>query len=354
MEYLRFKVYGWENVWKDMAEKPTFVEGTSIKMRQTYNPYPWIFSRSPLECEVPLQSLEKSMIYLLHTLSYYLHQKGSEASEMPSLSRALSQILDLILEKAPEYFESISGPITVANLLMVIDQCCWRIMLFRNLIDVKSDLMLEENGVKARKIAEMVSENLDLNPMKLVHAAAKNVICRFDEKLEFLNEMNGCNDRYNVLKVVEPEYDRYSNRFSGTQDKIFSRIYHGFFIDLRNIVTIREGNINFFANAAYTEGFSCYELRKLHRNNHELGWFSVHKELCALSKRNITTKCIGKPKHTKECTALLDSFLEMFEERFTEMKSGDNPEKNFSRARIKSHIQICLLLFIFLSHSVKL
>ena len=74
-------------------------------------------------------------------------------------------------------------------------------MQFRNLIDVKSDLMLEENGVKARKIAEMMSENLDLNPMKMVRAAAKNVISRFDEKLEFLNEINGCNDRYNVVQV---------------------------------------------------------------------------------------------------------------------------------------------------------
>ena len=173
LEYLSEKLYGWNKLRRDMAKKPTFVEGTSIEIKQTRKPYPWTFSRSPLECEVPLQSLEKSMIYLLHTLSYYLQQKRSEASEMPALSRALSQILDLILEKAPEYFESISGPITVANLLIVIDQCCWRIMQFRYLIDVKSDLMLEENGVKARKIAEMVSENLDLNPMKMVRCSCQ-------------------------------------------------------------------------------------------------------------------------------------------------------------------------------------
>ena len=352
MEYLRVKFYGWENLRKDMAKKPTFVEGTSIKIKQTHNAYPWTFSRSPLECEVPLQSLEKSIIYLLHTLSYYLQQKRSKASEMPALSRALSQILDLILEKAPEYFESISGPITVANLLIVIDQCCWRIMQFRNLIDVKSDLMLEENGVKARKIVEMVSENLDLNPMKMVHAAAKNVICRFDEKLEFLNEINGCNDRHNVVKVSEPEYDVSCNKFSGARDKMFSRKYHKIIIVYRNTVKITETNINFFGDANYA-AFYCDELKHSRTNNHELGWLSLHKELCALSNLNISYEFIRKEEHTKEYNALLDSFFEMFEKRFTEMRSGGNPEKNFSRLELKVIFKFVVFFLYFCPNQLR-
>ena len=334
LKYLSKKLYGWDNLRKDMAKKPTFVKGTSIKISQTHYSYPWTFSRSPLECKVPLQSLEKSIIYLLHTLNYYQQQEESKASEMPALSCALSQILDLILEKAPEYFESISGPITVANLLIVIDQCCWRIMQFRNLIDVKSDLMLEENGVKTRKIAELVSENLEWNSMEMVHAAVKNVISRFDEKLEFLNEINDCNDRYNVVNVTEPDYDRSSNRFSGTQGKMFSMIYHKIEIDHRIIVTIKKGDINF--------SFGLYEFSIFNKSKHfypkirKLRGNSMYKNLCALERDYFSYWDLKNKDHMNGYIILLDSFMETFQERLTEIKKKINQKMFFKR--IELHI----------------
>ena len=220
------KLWGWNELRVKMEKYPTFVEGTSITIQQNDYPQPWLFSSSPIECDVSILSLEKMTVFLLHVVSHHSKLRRSEASEMPRACEVFHTMLEKVLNE-PHLLYTTDGVMCLFNLLVLMFECCSFLVTPLNLLIETEGLQLPELVQRVRDIEVMLDKSCyGDNVIMALRAATENLLRIFEEKLEIVTQILNGYFKSRIIDVCYPGYDSDSYHFINIEDSIFERSFH--------------------------------------------------------------------------------------------------------------------------------
>ena len=247
MDYLKKRLIRWDLLREKMNDRPSFTDGTTIWTKLTMATFAGEFSRSPIECEVSNLSLDEMLIFLLHTLSHYLRKKCCAPCDMTKFCTVFDIIFNKILTD-PEILLEDEKRIMLANLFIIIEECCTKLLTPLNLRFANTDLLnMDKLSQNVRDIMKLIKHHpSDVIPFKILCAATHNIINRFEERSEFISQFKDWRFKNGIINEKKPEYSAEDCIFSNAQENLFNRTYFAIMVKSNGTVTITKAKIHFF------------------------------------------------------------------------------------------------------------
>ena len=245
MDYLNRRLIRWDLLREKMNNRPSFTDGTTIRSSSATSIFPCNFSRSPIECDVSSLSLDEILIYLLHTLSYYLRKKKSDPSDMAKFSHLFDFIFIKVL-KEPDMIVKDEESIMLANLFITIEECCTKLITPANLIVENDDLKMDKLSQNVRDIMNLIEKHSsDVISKKILRAATHNLINRFEERSELISQLKDWRFKDRIIQEKNPEYSAESKVFTNARENLFNRTYFAITIHSNGLAAISRSKIYF-------------------------------------------------------------------------------------------------------------
>ena len=349
MNYIERRLIRWDLLRQKMKNRPSFTDGTTIRIELTMSTFPWEFSRSPIECDVSSLGIDDMLIYLLHTLGHYLRKRKSDPSDMAKFIN-LFDIIFIKVFKEPDITVKDEKRILLANLFIIMEEFCTKLLTPLNLTAKNDSLHMEKLSQNVRDIMNLIEQHSsDEISMKILRAATHNLINRFEERSELISQLKNWRYKNKIINEKHPEYSAANKVFEKAQENLFNRTYFAITVQSNGLASISKSKIDFRPS---------HDLMRLAKNNGPNIPFYSEDDVETLATDKITENMDKLVVYCTEYTTLegnhanyykiLKSFSSEFWRRRLRVEQIMNSNSYFGRDELYI-IFYCLWCFIGIS-----